>query len=1046
MVVVFVGGFYSWKKAGKEEMPDFVNDRVTISVSYPGATAQEVEYFVVRPLEEAIKGVDGIEEIRSTASPGGASINAYLEDQPSRFHEIVTEIKNAALDARLPEEITEEPRVRQWQSSKSAIIDIAIFDTALHLWTVDDRKRLQSVALTLENALIGLPQVNSVNRGGFLRDEIRISANPLRLQNYNIPLNALAAEIRGNNQRRPAGSLKDADESKVTLAGELTEVEELKNLIVQGGFDGPAVRLGDVAEVNVGFEETRSIQKVNGHEAVILNVVKNSSAGIIKAVDAVHANVERFQKENLAGESVRILLLDDESRDVRNRLSIIASNGIIGIALILLLLFLFLNLPAGLWVTVGIPFCFGFTLIGAYMMGHTVNNMTLAAVIIVMGMIVDDAIVVAENIMRLRNQKGNVREASVEGARFVSLPITAAIITTCAAFLPLLFFENRFGNLIKVIPPVVSLMLIASLIESLLILPGHMALSPPKWVRRLGGKFRKTVPTSEGRAPKKHWFDNVESVYAFVLYRILRFKWLVFPVFGVLLFWTAHIFTNDMKFVLFPNEETTQVRVDIEAPVEVRRYEMAELTRKVEGFLQPYIGHELIGHRTEIARSRWGRPVQENIASMRVELVAREKREKSARQLIAEWRALADSLQGFTKIDFRTSRFGQESGSSIEIQVLENNDGVRNRVADSLAAALMANPALVDVEIDRPLDNPEFLLKLNRDRIKRLSINPANIAQTLRTLLEGQVLYEIAGDQEEVSVVLTAKDAVKGNIRDILALPVENSRDYLVPLSSVVSVEESTTPASIERERYKRVTKVIADLRSNSSVTPLEIADQLEAEVFPRLLRNNPNTQLAFTGEVKDTRESQGNFEMAIFTVIILIYGILALLFNSLLTPFIIMASIPFGVVGVVLAFKFHGMQQYGFFAAVGILGLMGVVINDSIVMLVKLKKRFTAPTEGIEDDSEPEVSTGVKSISDYKVAHVSKTRLRAVILTTLTTVAGLFPTAYGIAGYDAMLAEMMLAMGWGLLFGTLITLVLVPSLYAAGLQIRGWFAAQGNV
>lgn len=1016
VVGVLLGGFLCWKLIGKEEMPDFVNDRVSVSVNYPGATAEEVEHFVVRPLENALRGVDGVVEVDSRASQGTGRVSAHLDFNNPDFQETVAEIRSVTHGVSFPAEIREEPRVRQFRSSAMAIIDVALYDTSAHLLDEQDRRELQALALNLENRLLGLPEVSAVNRSGFLRDELQIRADPGKLRQYNIPLSALASEVGNHNQRRPAGSLKDREESKVTVAAQLDSVSVLEDIIVQGGFEGPVVRLGDVAAAGYGFEEIRSIQKVNGYEALLLNVVKTPNSDILSAVAAVQRELERFRAGSLRDVSVRLVTLDDESRGVRGRLSLIASNGTLGILLILFLLFVLLSARAALWVALSIPFCFGVTLIGAYWMGYTVNNMTLAAVIIVMGMVVDDAIVVAENITRLRGRGMDPRSAAVEGARFVSMPITAAILTTCAAFVPLFFFDDRFGQLVKVLPVVISLMLLASLLESLLILPGHMRL--PLSFRRRG-----TDPASVDGNARAHWFEAVERVYGNVLRGTLRFPWLVLLVFAVLLAWAVHIFREDMRFVLFPNEETTQVRVDLEAPPDVDRFGMAELSLQVENSLSDYMGREMIGHRTSIARSRWGRAVEENVASMRVEIVPRDQREKPVQELIAEWRARTDTLPGLVRVDYRASRFGHESGNSLEIQVLENSDVLRRALADSLAARLRAHPHVVNVEIDRPPVNPEYRIGLRRDVLRRLSIDPGGVGNTLRTLLEGSVLYDLAGDAEEIPVVLTIADEFKTDLDQLLDMPVENRGGYLVRLADVVTVERGETPSEIERERYRRLTTVYADVAPASGLTPLEVADELERDLFPVLAAGAPTSIFRFDGEVEDSRRSQGNFGVSILVVLLLIFALLALLFNSLLKPFLIMFSIPFGVVGVILAFHFHGMHQYGFFAMVGMLGLMGVVINDSIVMLVRLGE-------------DVKVRDSLAQIR-REVADASGTRLRAVLLTTFTTVAGLFPTAYGVLGFDGMLAEMMLAMGWGLLFGSLITLLLVPTLYAAGLGVR---------
>ena len=327
-------------------------------------------------------------------------------------------------------------------------------------------------------------------------------------------------------------------------------------------------------------------------------------------------------------------------------------------------------------------------------------------------------------------------------------------------------------------------------------------------------------------------------------------------------------------------------------------------------------------------------------------------------------------------------------------------------------------PALKNVEIEQPMLSPEYKIKLDRDKIRRLAISPDDVAKTLRAALEGKILYDFAGDDEEVYVRITTIENAKDDIDKVLSVPVENQGRYLVPLKDILIVEETTKPESIVRENLKRTTSVFADMNPAVKKTPLEIADYFENQVFSKLTKHSPSTILEFGGEVRDTRESQRDFMLAIILALALIYIILAVLFNSLFKPLIIMVAIPFGVVGIILAFWMHRMSHYGFFAVIGAIGLAGVVVNDAIIMLTKLDSKF-------------DLSLPKKEIN-HQVAQIAKTRLRAVILTTLTTVAAMIPTAYGWAGYDAMLAQMMLALAWGLLFGTMITLVLVPCIYGS--------------
>jgi len=1011
-ISVFVGGIIAWNNTSKEEMPDIEFDHAHVVASYPGATAEEVEHFVTKPLEKQVKGLDGVYRITSTSSDGGTNIGVEFEKDYPNLDETLMEVRNAVLDADLPDDVIDDPEVHVWKTTKMAIIDIILIDTKRHLLDAESRKRLQQYAYTLEQQLLNLPEINSVEKSGYLQEEIRIMVNPEKLREFDITFNTAMNEVKNSHIRQPAGNIETKSEPKVTLLSELDTAEKLEDLVIQGGFEGQFVRLKEIADINHGFKKNNSIVKVNGHEAIIIRTIKNSSYGILEALKAVKKQIKSFRYNSLKDTGIELVTLDDESVDLKNRLSIVVTNGSIGFLLILITLFIFLDFKTGIWVAMGIPFTFCFSMICALMMGYTINNITLAAVIIVLGMIVDDAIVVSENITRLRSEGMSSEQAVVKGTAFVFTPVVASIITTCIAFVPLFFFRGRFGNMLVFIPPIIFCMLGASLFESLIILPGHMHLDFPifnKLISRFGRKRLKEK--------RIHWFHKVENGYANILNKILPLKWPIFLVFILLLLFSGYIVKTRMKYVMFPNEETRQIRLTGEAAPEADKYNTAELTRQVEDIIAPYLGKEVTGFRTQIARSRWGRAVEENKFRMIVEILPKEKRKKSADQLIKEWEGHFAEIKDLKNIIAAKSRWGHASGSPIELIIQENDDQIRNMIAEQLTRSMEQRPALENIEIERPLENSEYKISINREKIKRLSIAPSDVSSTLRAALEGTIIYELLQGDEEIDVRFTIVDEAKADIEKILDIPIENTGDYLVPLRAIVDVKKTITPNSIERKDFKRITTIFADIKRASGLTPIEIAEDLENNEFPKILSKYPTVLLNFEGEVKDTREAKGDFINSIIMAVLLIYIILVLLLNSLIRPVIIMLAIPFGIVGIVLAFWLHGKVLFGFFAAIGAIGLAGVVVNDAIIMVVKLEKDYDNARE--------------KETSSRQISSIAKTRLRAVMLTTLTTVAGLLPTAYGFTGYDAMLAEMMFALCWGLIFGTTITLLLVPCLYS---------------
>ncbi len=1025
---VILAGLFYWGAMKKEAMPNVSFDRINVSASYPGASPEQVEYYVTKEIEDRLSGIDGIESISSASSFGSSRISVNLEHGRDDRNDIINEIRTAVADARLPSDVIDEPRIKEFRSTKRPIIDIGFYIDGVHLLNDVQRRLLQSYVLSLEDRLLNLKELSESYRRSYIDPEIRIEAIPEKMKKYNISFSKIASAIRANNALYPAGILEDKRESRVTISSGLNTAEKLKEVIIQGGFEGQKIYLGDVARIKESFRKTDDIRKINGHEGVILNMVKTGEAGILEAVKKLKKEVNSFRENNLKGTAIKMVLLDDESYDVRNRLSIVASNGSIGLILVIAILLIFLNVRTAAWVALGIPFTFCTTILVSYMLGYTVNNITLAAVIIVMGIVVDDAIIVAENISRTRSLGGGFEKSAVTGTAYVLLPITAAVITTCVAFTPLLYFSGKMGEMVKHTTPIIYIMLFASLFESLFILPSHMTLHAPKWLKKL----KDNTGSASGKAGKKtqkeqrvrHWFLAIEDKYGGILEKAIKHKYIVFITAFALLVISLLLAVFVMKFSMFPREESRFSFISGTAPGNYTLKDTAEIVRGLEKIIASYMGKEVVGFRTSMGINRRGRTAGENSFRIWIELVSREDRKKSLKQLTSEWEKKMEPLKKiFTKLSFAGHRWGSDSGSPIEIKVKSNNDKQRNGAADKLAAAMGQIKDIDNPEVDKPRTNPEYLIRLNREEGTKLGVSPESIRTTLRSVLEGTILYEIKGEDEEIRVRLTTADYDKSHLNNVLKIPVENRGNYLVPLKNLIKVEKTKAPDSIEREDFKRITRVYADFGENTKKTPLEIAAYLEENVFPSITAEYPAIALSFGGEIEDSMESGKDFRNAIITVLLIIYLILALLFNSMGKPFIIMLTIPFGIVGIIAALLAHGQLIYGFFSIVGALGLIGVVVNDSIVMLVKLNRELKERHHC--------------ALKDREIADIAKSRLQAVTLTTLTTVLAVLPTAYGWLGYDSMLGEMMMALAYGLLFGTIITLILVPCGYAAERDLK---------
>ncbi len=1037
-LVVLTGGVFFWQITQKEELPEMEFDTVRISVSYPGASPSEVEKSVTWPIEKELQNVDGIEEVLSTSSEGNSSLTVELQENNPDRDNIISEIRNAVLSVDLPVEVLDTPTIREFKTSKKAIIDMGIYFKDKKYLTTPDRRRLQTIAHALENRLVNLPQINSVSKRGYLKEELQIKMIPGLLSVYQIPIRTVLSSINDANVRQPAGTLENYDEERITLDGEITQKEALENLPVQGSFDGPVLRLGSLGVVEDGYEKTTNIYKINGHEGIIFSVVKNTDTGILDAVDKVKEEVIHFASDNPERENVQIIFFDDESRDVRNRIEIIKGNGLFGFILIVSSLFIFLNFKAGFWVAAGIPFSFGLTLVIANLIGYTINNMTLAGIIIVMGMVVDDAIVIAENITRLESRGLPRARAVVEGTSTVILPVTAAVLTTVAAFFPLWTFEGRMAKLVEPIPTIVALMLFASLAESIFVLPAHMNAGTPRWVKivfSLGlilvieKYFHKNADASPQSEHNALWFEAVEHQFYLQLKKMLRWNYLIIGFFLAFYISGFFVLIKYMKFSLFPREEVTEVQINAEAPEGTRKLQTALMAEKLEEIFAPYLGKDINAFFTYTGMKHFHISGQENQIWMRIELKDKEERKTPFKKLMSQWQQKMDKVEGLQNVQFSKRRFGMTSGSPVEIIVQENDNVLREKIANALMDQLMRHPHLVSVKSGEAHKSPEYTVEIKRDLAKRLGVDASEIGMTLRSALDGVVLYRFLIGDEEKDVRLSMQTRYKQNLDQILDTPVHNNSGYLVPVRNLVSVKKVTSPQEIQRMNRQRITRVYADIKSESGLTPLEIAEDLEKNIFPRITKLSKTVNLSFDGEIQETRESSGYLPMAMGMIIILIYIILALQFESTSLPLIILSTIFPALASVVFIFLLHGMNQYGFFGMIGGLGLGGVVVNDAIVLVDSL--RNSLPQDKFMDDD--------------TIAQISSSRLRAVTLTTITTVAGLLPTAYGVMGYDSMLSELMIALSWGLMFGTTITLILVPSLFKAIITLRGQLSNAGN-
>ncbi|MEE9162205.1 MAG: efflux RND transporter permease subunit, partial [Candidatus Neomarinimicrobiota bacterium] len=697
-------------------------------------------------------------------------------------------------------------------------------------------------------------------------------------------------------------------------------------------------------------------------------------------------------------------------------LGIMTANGLIGLVLVTIVLFIFLNLRTAFWVAMGIPLA----LMGVFFLepffGASIDMVTLLGMIIVIGLIVDDAIVIAENIATRQEQGDTPLEAAVNGTHGVLRPVTATIITTTLAFSPFFFMSGIMGKVMWAFPLVIILALTFSYVEALTLLPAHIT----------GGR-RQARQAS--RPPQASWFGPVRERFQRFLVKILRLRYVVVATFLALLVGAFTYAGKHMHFVLFPGDIADLFYITLELETGTSLEATSDQVYEVEGYLNALPPGEvesywtIVGSQTGGGGPPFAPGESENWAMMMVTLTPYNERARAADQIVAELREQTDALLGPEIARFFVDAGGPPVGSPITVRVVGNNNRMRKALADSLVAFLGTLEGVSDINRDDKLGKEQVEIKSDYVRLSQVGLTVADIAQNVRLAYDGEVVTRVRYGDEDVGFRVQLEEAARQRPDYLGQLQIPNRSGRLIPLREVAEFEVGPGPASFYHYNGDRGIRVTAGLTKGSDTTPL-MANQAVMEHF-NLPLDWPGMRFVVGGEAEETQESMVSLAIAMAMAGVGIYLVLVLLFNSLTQPVLVMFAIPFGMIGIIGAFALHG-QPLGFLAMMGVIGMMGVVVNDSLILVNHIN---------VHRQTEPD-----KKFLRI-VAEGTAARLRPILLTSITTVAGLLPTAYGLWGYNAFIAPMALALGYGILFATPLTLLLLPSLYMVqhdiGLLIR---------
>jgi len=990
-ISVIALGLLSLNNIQRDQFPVVDFEVMSIVTAYPGASPEDVEQNITNTVEDELNNISGIEKFTSTSRAGVSSVVVTLSQDVGDIAELKQEIRNAVNRIKsLPEEVVDLPRVTDHKTSSKSIIKISIGSDQLNY------AKLRSVVDSIANSIELIDGVSEVSKQGYLDKEIQIRINPEKLYQYELSLPQVMSAITQRNQRYTVGSNHHQQQEKtIVVLSKFDAADDVSDVIVKSTFEGLVVRLKDIATIESGNVEEKSIVRVNGKKGFILRIKKQAQADVITTVDLVKDHMDKMV--NKYDRKIDIFYSSDMSKYVRNRLDIVTNNGLIGLLLVLVVLGAFLSFKTAFWVAVSLPVSLLGTVALLGITGETINLVSLAAMILVLGIVVDDSIIVAESIHHYKQTGENKFKSAVHGFKRVIMPVVTTILTTILAFSSMFLMGGTMGKFIYVIPLVVIFALTLSFLEVSLALPAHLAGSTEK--------------------QKKHnWFEYFEEKFDKFLTKVLKIRYWVVAIFSIILVISLYFASTQMKFALFPSVGVDTINARMTMPVGSSLANTEAKAVQVEALITRIVGDELISVTTDVGKYFTHK------AKLTIELVPSSQRDTDSKIILSALKSEVSTIKGVEKLKFSVHRPGPPQGEDIEINLISQDKSANKRAANKLNKILSDLAGVDNINRDDDPGKDRIEVKLDFEKMARLNIDFSTVNRYLRAAFTGIDVTNIREGQNDVNFRLYLGNTQQSEVF-INSLKVVNRSGRVIPLSNFSSIREIIGEPDFNH--YNGLRSIMLSASIDDEITSTGEVMK-EALLQLNLDEKFPSVRAISEGGAKETMKSMASFKQAFVMAIFGIFLLLVLLFNSYTQPLLILSAIPFSVIGVIWAFFLHG-ETLSFFAILGVLALVGVIVNDSLVLVSHLNYLKDKTLE--------------KLTVHQWVVKGAKDRLRAVVLTSLTTLAGIIPLAYGIGGTDYILQPMALALGYGLLFGTLMTLVLLPCLYLMNYEFVSWIS-----
>lgn len=1052
MFTVLGGGTYCAFTLVREMFPEYNPNQVMINTTYPGATPAEVEKGISIKIEEQVKDLEGIDELHTTIGEGFSSIMIVLRPDYDKLDQAVTDARDA-VDAiprdDFPEE-AEETIVRRFEA-KLPVIQASLFGDL-------DDAALKELGERLRDDILDVPGITDVVLSGTRRDEISVEVHPNELIKHQLSFLEVGDAIRRTNLDLPGGQVKTAGANvAVRTLGESDRAEVIGDIVVRSDPTGKVIRLRDVATVIDGFEDTDVLGRLDGRPAVSATVYKTADQDAIDISRKVRAllagkqgqtleengltgwfgpgsQVEEIYREalrnpypELAGRA-KLKTHMNLARFIEGRMDLLRRNGAWGLLLVFVSLLLFLNWRIAFWVMMGLLFAILGTLLAMKAFGLTLNLISMFGLIVVLGLLVDDAIIVAEHVYTKIESGVPPRQAAIDGAEEVTKPVTVAIATTIMAFAPLLFVEGQMGAFMSVLPWIVMCALSISLFEALSILPSHLA----EWLRpidakrraasRFGARFRRAGERI--RSAQRHVLQNVLiGGYERLLRKAVSYRYVtVAAAVACLIVAVAAELGGHVPFVFFGKMDaetlTADVKMPVGTPIERTDAVMKTVEKSVMALPELDTAYTLVGAAVDM----WSATASSNthLGQCIVELKPIEERERNSEEILRELRAKTASIPGVNSLRFGNPHAGP-GGAPIDIEISGDRLGDLLTVTDRVKGRLRDFAGVFDIADDFDAGRREVQIEL-LDSARALGLTTESLATQVRAAFYGLEARKVQRAREDVKIMVRYPPQTRRLIYDVESMRIAAPNGQLVPFCEVARLTEGRGFSTIKRLDQKRTVTVTADV-DEATTNSQQVLATLERE-YPELAAEFPGVSFELGGQSREFTRAFASLQRDMIIAVVLIYATLAGLFKSYVQPLIVMAVIPFGIVGAVAGHFVMGFDLT-ILSLIGLVALTGIVVNDSLILVDFINRRRAAGVPVVE-----------------AVVDGGKARIRAIILTSITTILGLAPLLMETSFQARFLIPMGISISFGLAFATLLTLVLVPALYVIVHDVRRGLAA----